>query len=185
MNLPDSAHAVVLTSQPIAKISSKIIVVKKSSAVPAALCAAVGVAILEGCSSPSSVRRCVDPGTGQILADTMCSSPITATSYRGGRYALMPDSKGVDICFDTKTNLAVDRSFCRAGHRYTPGFVYMGLGRALSRPSWGYDGQVSNGRVRGYSSNPPSGASVRTPSGTTISRGGFGSSGKSSGGFSS
>ena len=60
-----------------------------------------------------------------------------------------------------------------------------GLAAGLMRPSWGYDGQVSNGRVRGYASAPPSGASVRTPSGTTISRGGFGSSGKSSGSFSS
>jgi hypothetical protein len=159
--------------------------VKKSSAVPAALCAAVGVAILEGCSSPSSVRRCIEPGTGKILPDSMCTSPVTATPYRGGRYALVPDTKGVDICFDTKSNIAVDRSLCRNAPRYGNGFIYAGLAAGLMRPSWGYDGQVSNGRVRGYASAPPSGASVRTPSGTTISRGGFGSSGKSSGSFSS
>jgi len=53
-------------------------------------------------------------------------------------------------------------------------------------PRFVYGGNFDNrsGRVMGFRSTPSDGAHVVTPSGRTISRGGFGGSGRSGGGFS-
>ncbi|HLP00241.1 MAG TPA: hypothetical protein VK171_16710, partial [Fimbriimonas sp.] len=80
---------------------------KKSQAVPATLCAAIAALILEGCSNPTSVRRCVDPKSGTLLPDTACSNPITTPSNQ--RYVLVPSGND-QVCIDTTTNIQVARS---------------------------------------------------------------------------
>lgn len=171
-------------AQPLATVFLYYLVVKKSSAVPATFCAAVASLILQGCSSPVSVRRCVDPATGTILPDNACASPVTAVAYRGGQYARVQTDNG-SVCIDTRTNQPVSDSFCRSTTGYYPGYYHMG--RYYPRMSWGYDGNVSNGRVMNFSSSPKDGADVKSSSGSVISRGtsrgGFGSSSSSSGGF--
>ena len=146
---------------------------------PATFCAAVASMILNGCSSPVSVRRCVDPVTGTILPDAACTSPVRATTYRGGRYARVPNGVG-SVCIDTSTNLPVSDALCRNSVGYYPGYYYGG--RYYPRTSWGYDGNVSGGRISGFSSVPRDGADVHSSSGSVISRGGFGSSGSSGSG---
>lgn len=141
--------------------------------------------ILQGCSSPVSVRRCVDPATGTVLPDGACTTPVTATTYRGGQYARVP-KEGGSVCIDTKTNQVVSDAMCRNSTGYYPGYYYH-AGRLFSRPSWGYDGNYTNGRVSNFTSAPKDGADVKSSSGTIISRGvtrgGFGSSGGSSSSF--
>lgn len=149
---------------------------KKSQAVPATLCAAIAAIILEGCSNPTSVRRCVDPATGTLLPDNACSNPITASSFRGGRYILVPDGTG-QVCIDSQTNQSVARSMCTSGH-VGPGYYHMGR---YYRPGWGYDGVVNNGRVQNFTASPKNGADVKSSSGRVISRGGLGSTGSSGG----
>ena len=169
---------------------------KKSAAVPATFCASVATLILSGCSSPVSVRRCVDPRTGTILPDMACSSPVTATTYRGGRYARVPMQTG-SACIDTTTNAIVSDFNCRASVGYYPGYYYGS--HLYMRPSWGYGGSMSGGRISNFSSSAPSGHEIRSSSGGVVSgagssgssstggvsRGGFGSSGSSSSGSSS
>lgn len=152
---------------------------KKSSAVPASFCAAVAILVLEGCSSRPSVRRCVDPSTGFILPDSACTSLTTLNTFRG-RYAMVTSDRGY-VCVDIVANKEVPRNFC-AGSGYYSG-RYWSRGR-LFAPSWGYDGTPSsNGYVRNFRSSPPDGADIHNSSGRVIQRGGFGSSGRSSGGF--
>lgn len=157
-------------------------IVKKSQAVPATLCAAAAVLILQGCSTRSTIRRCVDPSTGTLLPDTACSNPTAVSTYRGGRYARVNSEKGT-ICLDTVTNLSVSMSNCR-GSSMMPG-AFFAAGRLL-RPSWGYDGQVDSrtGRVTNFKSQPPANADIKSSTGRIISRSGLGSTGRSSsGGF--
>jgi uncharacterized protein YgiB involved in biofilm formation len=106
---------------------------KKSAAVPATVCALVAVALLEGCSSPTAIRRCVDPVSGQVLPDSYCGS----------------------------------------------GRSMMYMGRAVSG-IWGYNGTMNRGRISGYSTSVPDNATVKSSSGSVISRGGFGGTGSSS-----
>jgi hypothetical protein len=155
--------------------------VKKSAAVPASFCASVAALILSGCSSPVSVRRCVDPTSGTILPDIACTSPVTASTYRGGRYARVPTNTG-SVCIDTTTNMPASDFNCRMSTGYYPGYYYGS--HYYGRPSWGYGGAMNGGRISNFSSSPPSGAEIRSSTGSTISRGGFGSSGSggSSGG---
>lgn len=164
---------------------------KKSSAVPATFCASVAALILSGCSSPVSVRRCVDPATGTVLPDVACASPVTASTYRGGRYARVPMQTG-SVCIDTTTNQPVGDSNCRTSTGYYPGYYY---GNHFYRSyGWGYGGSMNGGRMMGFTSTPPSGATIRSSSGSVVplpvsssgsssssgvSRGGFGSSGSS------
>ncbi|MBS1703132.1 MAG: hypothetical protein JST12_15825 [Armatimonadetes bacterium] len=161
---------------------------KKSSAVPATFCAAVAALILQGCSSPVSVRRCVDPTNGTILPDTACTNPIIATTYRGGRYARVPSSTG-NVCIDTNSNQVVPDSYCRNTTSYYPGYYH--AGRLIRSPRWGYDGSVSSGRVTNFTSTPRAGSDIHSSSGgfvshssTSTSRGGFGSTGRGFSGFS-
>lgn len=160
---------------------------KKSSAVPATFCASVAALILSGCSSPVSVRRCVDPTTGTVLPDVACTSPVTATTFRGGQYARVPTQNG-STCIDTKTNMPVPDANCRSSVGYYPGYYYGN--HYYGRPSWGYGGSMMGGRVSNFSSSAPSGATIHNSSGgvvsspgssssSGVSRGGFGSSGSS------
>ena len=163
---------------------------KKSAAVPATFCASVATLILSGCSSPVSVRRCVDPRTGTVLPDVACASPVTAVTYRGGRFARVPTSTGT-VCIDTTTNLPTSDFNCRASVGYYPGYYYGG--HYFGRPGWGYGGSMSGGRIMGFSSSPPAGATIHSSSGgvvsnpnsgsgspsSGVSRGGFGGSGAS------
>ena len=114
----------------------------------------------------------------------MCNNPVTAATYRGGRYARVPNSNGAGYtCIDTTTNQMVADSMCRDSRgNYYPGYYpgYYHMGHYYSRPSWGYDGTVRNGRVMNFSSAPKDGADVKSSNGSVISRGGFGSSGGSS-----
>lgn len=77
-------------------------------------------------------------------------------------------------CVDEKGNL-LPESACVTGGRYYGGGIY-------SYPRWVYGGTMVGNRVQGFSSKPASGAHVVSPSGRTISRGGFG--GRSFGGLS-
>jgi hypothetical protein len=149
---------------------------KKSAAVPATFCATVAALILSGCSSPVSVRRCVDP-SGTVLPDTACSSPVTASTYRGGRYARVRAETGT-VCFDTSTNKAVANSFCTSSTGYMPGFFMAGM--LYRSSSWGYGGSMSGGRMRNFTSSAPQAHDIKSSNGSVISRGGFGSSGSSS-----
>ena len=164
---------------------------KKSTAVPATFCASVATLILSGCSSPVSVRRCVDPATGTVLPDVACSSPVTAATYRGGRYARVPMETG-SVCIDTTTNQTVSPGLCTSSSGYYPGYYYYGS-HLYRSPSWGYGGIYSGGRVSNFSRSAPSGATIHSSTGSVVStpssgsssssgvsRGGFGSSGSSS-----
>ena len=164
---------------------------KKSSAVPATFCASVAALILSGCSSPVSVRRCVDPMSGTVLPDGACSNPVNATTYRGGQYARVSTSTG-SVCIDTRTNMTVSDYNCRSSSGFYPGYYYGN--HYYGRPGWGYGGSMSGGRIMGFSSSAPSGATIHSSSGSVVSspssgsgtsssgvsRGGFGSSGSSS-----
>lgn len=55
--------------------------------------------------------------------------------------------------------------------------------RTWGTPHWGYGGSISGGYLRGFSATPSGDRDVVTPSGRTISRGGFGGSGGGFGGF--
>jgi hypothetical protein len=151
--------------------------VKKSAAVPATFCASVAALILSGCSSPVSVRRCVDPVTGTVLPDGACTSPVTAATYRGGRYARVRTETG-SVCFDTSTNKPVADALCTTSSGYYPGYYHGGM--FYRSYNWGYGGNYSNGRIRNFSTSAPEGHEIRSSSGSTISRGGLGSSGSSS-----
>ena len=153
---------------------------KKSAAVPATFCASVAALILSGCSSPVSVRRCVDP-SGTVLPDTACTTPVTASTYKGGRYARVRTDTG-SVCFDTSTNKAVSNSMCTSSTGFLPGFFMAGM--LYRSSSWGYGGSMSGGRMRNFTSSPPSGHDIKSSNGTTVSRGGFGSSSSSSSGSS-
>ena len=153
---------------------------KKSAAVPASFCASVAALILSGCSSPVSVRRCVDP-SGTVLPDTACTSPVTASTYKGGRYARVRTETG-SVCFDTTTNKPVDNALCTSSSGYYPGYYHGGM--FYRSMGWGYGGSMNNGRMRNFSSTPPAGHDIKSSNGSTISRGGFGSSGNSSSGSS-
>ena len=72
-------------------------------------------------------------------------------------------------CLDESGNVLPD-SYCATGAR---GGVYGGR-RFFGVPRFGYGGSLRGGRVEG---------SHATPSRSTIQRGGFGSSGRSGGGF--
>lgn len=147
---------------------------KKSSAVPATFCALVGSLLLEGCSRGMSVRRCIDPITGRVLPDSACSMPVVPASPLV-RYGFV--QRGTErVCMDLDRNIQVPNSYCYNNTRSRTSV------RAL-RGVWGYDGRISNGRVTGYSSMPRSGADIGDSSGRIIQRGGFGSSGRSSGGW--
>ena len=153
---------------------------------PAAFCASVAALILSGCSSPVSVRRCVDPTSGTVLPDGACASPVTAATYRGGRYARVPMQTG-NVCIDTTTNQPVSDYNCRSSVGYFPGYYY---GSHLYRsPGWGYGGSMSGGRMRNFSSSIPEGHEIHSSSGSVVSRpgssGSSSSSGVSRGGFGS
>lgn len=78
-------------------------------------------------------------------------------------------------CLDRDGRLLDDR-YCEQPARYP----YRGGGGIVYIPSFGYGGSYNGGRYSGFSRSPSGSADVVTPSGRTISRGGFGSSG---GGF--
>lgn len=71
----------------------------------------------------------------------------------------------------------IDDRYCDSPRRYP----YRGIGGAVFLPRYGYGGSLRNGRVSGYTPSPSGRADVVTPGGRTIQRGGFGSSGRSSG----
>lgn len=151
---------------------------KKSAAVPATLCASVAALILSGCgSTPSTVRRCVDPATGTVMPDTACTTPVTASTYRGGRYARVRAETG-SVCFDTSTNKQVANNLCTSTSSYYPGFFYGGM--LYRSMGWGYGGSMMNGRMRNFTTTPPAGHDIKSSNGSVISRGGLGSSGSSS-----
>lgn len=81
-------------------------------------------------------------------------------------------------CLDRDGREIADR-YCEDPRRYpyrSGGIVFV--------PIFGYGGSFSNGRYSGFGRAPSGRGDVVTPSGRTISRGGFGSSsGRSSGGF--
>ena len=80
-------------------------------------------------------------------------------------------------CLDKDGRVIADQ-YCENPRRYpyrSGGIVFI--------PSFGYGGSYSGGRVTGYNRAPNPNAHVVTPAGKTISRGGFGSTGRSSGGF--
>lgn len=114
------------------------------------------------------------------MADTMCSSPVTASAYRGGRYAKINDASGRTLCFDTQTNAEAPMGNCSSAGYYGGGYYYGGIGRGLIRPSWGYGGTFSNGYVRGYSPTVPNDYDVKDSRGNVVRRG-FGSSTSSGG----
>lgn len=79
-------------------------------------------------------------------------------------------------CLDRDGRVIADQ-YCENPGRYPyrhSGIVFI--------PSFGYGGSYSGGRVSGFNRAPSGNADVVTPGGRTISRGGFGSSGRSSGG---
>ncbi len=108
----------------------------------------------------------------------MCNNPVTASTFRGGRYARVPNGNGVGYtCIDTSTNMKVADTMCMNSSGYYPGYYHMG--HYYPRTSWGYDGTMSNGRVSNFTSTPKEGADIHSSSGAVISRGGFGGSGSS------
>ena len=148
---------------------------KKSAAVPATFCAAVAALIIEGCGPSASVRRCVDPSTNRVLPDTVCEAPAVA-SVIPGRYKWVTRG-AARMCMDTTTNIQVSDINCQNTMGRSNAFVRRG--------SWIYDGSVRNGVVSGFTSTPRAGADVQSSAGRVITRGGFGSTGSSSSGFSS
>jgi uncharacterized protein YgiB involved in biofilm formation len=79
-------------------------------------------------------------------------------------------------CLDEKGNV-IPEMYCERGTRS----VYYGSHYVL--PRWGYGGTMSGNRVSGFSPTPHPDATVQTPSGRVISRGGFGGSSSSSSSF--
>ena len=83
-------------------------------------------------------------------------------------------------CLDDRGQVLPDH-VCEQPGRYRSG---MGGLIFLGTPRFGYGGSMMGGnRMSGFSRMPTGNADIVTPSGRTISRGGFGSTGRSSGGF--
>ncbi|AIE84099.1 hypothetical protein OP10G_0731 [Fimbriimonas ginsengisoli Gsoil 348] len=78
-------------------------------------------------------------------------------------------------CVDASGNVLPDQYCDQPGMYRSSGIHYYGT------PHWGYGGSMQGNVLRGFAASPSSDAEVVTPSGRTISRGGFGGSG--SGGF--
>jgi hypothetical protein len=78
-------------------------------------------------------------------------------------------------CVDDQGNVLPD-SACEQRRGYYRGGMY-------HYPGWGYGGAMQGNTLRNFSSTPSADADVITPSGRTISRGGFGRSGSGFSGF--
>jgi hypothetical protein len=140
---------------------------RKSSSVPAALCAATAILILEGCSSSeATTRRCAD-SAGNILPDSVCEKTT--------RYVFMDDD-GVKQCVDTTNYETVADSNCVNQDTMRRRSGGGGMGNAIVA-AWVYGGIMRGNRITGQSYMPPPGQRINSPSGRTVSRGGFGGSG--------
>lgn len=105
-------------------------------------------------------------------------------------YALKPDQVTA-YCTDQNGNVQSD-NYCDAGyvnshggHVGAGGLIFLPIPGGFGSYHYNYGGTVSNGRVSGGSTVAPPGATIKTNSGSTIQRGGFGvgkSGGKSGGG---
>lgn len=82
-------------------------------------------------------------------------------------------------CVDERGNVLPDSACTTGGY----GAGYYGGIRAFGYPRWVYGGNVRNGQAFGFTSSPNPRATVVDGAGRTISRGGFGSSGRGFSGF--
>jgi uncharacterized membrane protein YgcG len=99
-------------------------------------------------------------------------------------YAAATPDEVTASCVDDGNTLASDENICSEdyvrshGGYYSGGFFYLPLGGTTRTYHYNYGGTVSNGRVVGGSTvAPSSGTTVKSNSGRTIQRGGFGVSG--------
>lgn len=130
------------------------------------------------------------PAIATGVAVTLGLVAVIAVWYGSQRSQSEPDEVTA-YCVDQYDKLA-DESVCDEAYVSSHGGYYSGGTFFMPQSSgfgsvqyhYNYGGNVANGRVVGGSiTRPPDGTEVKTPSGKTVQRGGFGSSagGKSGG----
>ncbi|HVL83775.1 MAG TPA: hypothetical protein VM367_05690 [Pseudonocardia sp.] len=99
-----------------------------------------------------------------------------------GYAAAQPEDEVVARCVDEETGVVVDDANCAtpaSGGYYGGGVhpIFIGTGGRQYHYTYGGSGEAGQRATGGTTVRPPEGSRVTTPSGRTISRGGFGVSG--------